>query len=191
MMDPLLEVVDLDVEEPSELLFRVKVEGADQAPTKVRLVCEGPDLGLMFDGRSAGQDGLIQFNIPVLKDRIKEGTYTSRVEVLIDNRYFAPVRFQVNFKKKVKVVAEAVNVVPRRPAPEITVSAVPVIKPTPKPQAPPAPVSLPVRPARNTPARVNAQTTLKERYRNNRNDEPDEDAILEAARSFVNAQKKK
>lgn len=190
-MDPLLEVVDLDVEEPSELLFRVKVEGADQAPTKVRLVCEGPDLGLMFDGRSAGQDGLIQFNIPVLKDRIKEGTYTSRVEVLIDNRYFAPVRFQVNFKKKVKVVAEAVNVVPRRPAPEITVSAVPVIKPTPKPQAPPAPVSLPVRPARNTPARVNAQTTLKERYRNNRNDEPDEDAILEAARSFVNAQKKK
>lgn len=195
-MEPFLETIDLDVEEPSELLFRVKVEGADPAPAKVRLVCESGDLAYMFNGRSAGGDGLIQFNMPILHGKLKEGTYQARVEVLIENRYFAPIQFQINFKKAVKVVAEAINVVSRKAAPEVKVSAVPVVMPKPA-LVVPSPVAK--KPEREVPppARESAQVTLKERFQN-RHDalltesgEPDEDAILAAARTFVRTQRGK
>lgn len=200
-MEPMLETVDLDMEESNELLFKVKVEGADPAPAKVRLVCEQGDLAYMFNGRSAGGDGLVQFNLPVMKDKLKEGLYLARVEVLIENRYFAPVQFQVNFKKAVKVVAEAVNVVPRKTAPEVTVSAVPVVKPKPAPvvQQPVAPPPAKKRIEREAPppARQSAQVTLRERYHNKHDDllteagEPNEEAILAAAQSFVRTQRGK
>jgi hypothetical protein len=122
-MEQLLETITLDTEESNELLFRVKVEGVDQAPAKVRLVCESGDIAYMFNGLSAGDDGLIQFTLPVMKDKLKEGVYQSRVEVLVENRYFAPVQFQINFKKAVTVVAEAVQIPQRRIVPQVTVTA--------------------------------------------------------------------
>lgn len=191
-MDPLLETIDLDMEEANELLFKVKIEGADQAPVKVRMVCESGDVAFMFNGRTAGPDGLVSFNLPVMKDKLKEGMYQSRVEVLIENRYFAPVQFQVNFKKAVKVVAEAVNFAPRKVAPEIKVSAAPVVKPKPAPV-----VAAPPEREAPPPARHNAQMTLKERYHAKKDElltesgEPNEEAILEAAKNFVNDRRKK
>lgn len=175
-MESMLETIDLDVEELNELLFRVQIQGADPAPAKVRMVCEGTDLGFIFDGRS-GPDGLIQFNLPVMKDRVKEGLYQARVEVLIDNRYFAPVQFQVNFKKTIKVVAESVKLAPKKQ--EITVVAAPVaVKPREViREAPP-------------PARVGAQMTLKERF-NVKQEELSEDDILAAAKSFVASRRKR
>lgn len=53
-MESLLETIDLDIEESNELLFKVKVEGADPAPVKVRLVCESGDMAYMFNGQSVG-----------------------------------------------------------------------------------------------------------------------------------------
>ncbi len=152
---------------------------------KVRLVCESGDLAFMFNGRSAGEDGLVQFNLPIMRDKLKEGLYQSRVEVLIENRYFAPVQFQVNFKKAVTVMAEAVKLAPRKATPEVTVSAVPVIKPK----------STKVPTAQKAP--VDRSVTLKEGYRSKKAPlvmaagEPDEDAILALARSFVNDSRKK
>lgn len=126
-MEPTLETIELDVEEVSELLFRIKVEGIDPSPAKVRLVCEADNMAYMFDGRATGSDDIVQFKLPVLKDRLKEGVYQSRVEVLIDNRYFSPVAFNINFKKAVRVVAESVKVVPRK-EPEVKVSAMAVTR---------------------------------------------------------------
>lgn len=198
-MEPMLETIDLDMEESNELLFKVKVEGAEQAPAKVRLVCESGDVGYTFNGRSAGND-TVQFNLPVMKDKLKEGVYLTRVEVLIENRYFAPVQFQINFKKAVKVVAEHVTVQPRKVAPEIKVSAIPIVKPKPAPVAPPptpAPVAKVVEREAPPPARQSAQMTLKERYHSKKDElltergELNEEAILEAAKLFVRERRKK
>ena len=194
----MLETIDLDMEEANELLFKVKIEGADQAPVKVRMVCESGDLAFMFNGRTAGGgEGLVQFNLPVMRDKLKEGLYQARVEVLIENRYFAPVQFQVNFKKAIKVVAESVQFAPRKVAPEIKVSAAPVVKPKSVPVTPVASVQKVEREAPPT-ARANAQMTLKERFHTKKRDElltesgePNEDAILEAARLFVSDRRKK
>jgi hypothetical protein len=123
-MDKLLETVDLDMEESNELAFKVKVEGAAGNSAKVRLVCEDKNVSFMFEGTGTGEEGVVQFTIPRMVDKLLEGTYPARVEVLIENRYFAPVLFQIAFKKPMKVVAEAV--IPKKRSAEVSVSASPV-----------------------------------------------------------------
>jgi len=113
MMETLIETVDLDMEESNELAFKIKGEGASNSPAKVRLVCESGEVAYMFNGRGTSEDGVVQFILPRMKDKLGEGIYQARVEVLVENRYFSPVQFQINFKKAVKVVAESLFVVPK------------------------------------------------------------------------------
>jgi hypothetical protein len=144
---------------------------------------------------------VVQFLLPVLKDKIKEGLYQSRVEVLIENRYFAPVNFNIQFKKAVKVVAEAVQVPQRRPVPQVSVTAAPIVVKKPahpapvpvarpvvveeqaKPVVKPEPVVQPAAQPKPAPqkiappaAKFNAGLTLRERY-NSRLDERREEVI--------------
>ena len=129
--------IDLDIEDSNELLFKVRIEGTDPAPAKVRLVCESSngDISYLFNGCALNEDDLVQFNIPNMNNKLKEGNYKGRIEVLVENRYFTPVEFNINFKKTMKVVAEAVNnFVLRKPQEtSVTVSALPIVVPkTPK-----------------------------------------------------------
>lgn len=126
-MENLLETVDLDIEEANELTFRIKMEGAGTNPVKVRLVCEDKDVSYMFNGYGTGEDGVVQFMMPQMKNKMNEGIHPARVEVLIDNRYFSPVQFQINFKKTMQVVAESMFVAPKPPPrQEIKVTAQPI-----------------------------------------------------------------
>lgn len=181
-MDALLETIDLDIEESQELLFKVRIEGTEPTPAKVRLVCEAGDMAYVFNGHPLGTDDIVQFVLPVLKDKLKEGVYLSRVEVLVDNRYFAPVTFNINMKKAIKVVAEAVQL-PQRKAtvPQVTVTATPVVV-----KKAPVPV-------------VKATTsTLQERYKHKLTqkttediDYADDDKLNELAQLFVSTKRKK
>jgi hypothetical protein len=128
-MEPLLETVELDSEASNELFWRVKIEGAATSPAKVRLVCEGKDnMAYMFHGVPTQDTDIISFTLPPLHKALGEGTYKARLEVLVENRYFAPVEFEVCFKKVVSVVAEAVKVQPRHKEPDVKVTASPVVK---------------------------------------------------------------
>jgi len=140
-MEPLLETIDLDVEKSNELFFKIKVEGVDQAPTKVRLVCEAGDVSYMFKGYSTTEDGMIQFVLPALKGQLKEGTYPGRVEVLIENRYFSPLMFNINFKREMSVVVESVAPPQRAVTPQVKVVAMqpPPVKKVVPVASPPAP----------------------------------------------------
>jgi len=126
-MEQLTETITLDMEEANELAFKIQVEGAS-SPAKVRLVCESGDVSYMFNGKGTSEDGVVQFVIPQMKEKLSEGTYSAKVEVLIENRYFSPVQFQINFKKAMKVFAESIQVKPIMSKPEIkvTASALPV-----------------------------------------------------------------
>ena len=149
-MEQLLETIDLDIEEANELLFKVKVEGIDQAPAKVRLVCETGDVDYMFQGHSTSEEGVVQFVLPNMKGKLKEGQYLSRVEVLIENRYFAPVQFNINYKQAVRVVAEAVRAPAHKPVPRVSVTAsAPIVvnRKSALPPPPPAQVAEAAKPA--------------------------------------------
>jgi len=138
-MEQLSEVITLDSEEINELAFKLKVEGAD-SPVKVRLVCENGDMSYMFAGRGTSEDGIVQFVVPQMKNKLQEGTYPARVEVLIDNRYFIPVEFQMHFKKTMQVFAESVKITQAQTKPDIRVSAVPVVVTRTQPQPQPSPI---------------------------------------------------
>lgn len=126
-MEPLTETIDLDIDESNELAFKIKMEGAASSPAKVRLVCEGEDFSYMFNGYGTGEPEVVQFTLPQMSSKLKEGSYKARVEVLVENRYFAPVQFDINFKKTLSVVAESIVVKPKAVQPEIKVTATPVI----------------------------------------------------------------
>lgn len=126
-MEQLTETIELDIEESNELAFKIKMEGAASSPAKVRLVCEGKDFSYMFNGYGTGEPEVVQFTIPQMSSKIQEGVYGARVEVLVENRYFAPVQFQINFKKTLSVVAEAIQVKPKAKHSEIKITATPVI----------------------------------------------------------------
>lgn len=126
-MEQLTETVELDLEESNDLTFKIKMEGTAMSPAKVRLVCENNDFAYMFNGYGTGEDEVVQFTIPRMDRRLSEGNYRARVEVLVDNRYFAPLQFNLSFKKTLSVVAEALNVVKRQSSPEVTVTATSLI----------------------------------------------------------------
>lgn len=185
LMEPLHETIDLDIEEHNELAFKIQIEGAGSSPAKVRLVCEQGDLSYMFAGKRTSEDSVIQFVLPPMKDKLTEGEYKSRVEVLVENRYFAPVQFTINFKKTMKVVVEHVQLAPRVAKPEITVVASPVQ--TKKPV-----VVTPV-PKKVVPEKLTLREQFQKRKATDESElsEENENIIRELARTFINKQKKR
>lgn len=150
-MEPLTETIELDLEESNDLTFKIKMEGTAMAPAKVRLVCENDDFAYMFNGYGTGEDEVVQFTLPRMDKKLNEGMYRARVEVLVDNRYFAPLQFQINFKKTLSVVAEAIQVVKKVAKPEVTVTASPisVAKPAPAPAVASTTIKFEQRPSIN------------------------------------------
>ncbi len=169
--------IELKLDEDNEVLFRVAVEGTRE-PASVRFVCENGDVSYMFKGTVGEEPGEVKINVPAMQKQLAEGTYNSRLEVLIENRYFSPIQLNVRFKKGVSVVAEAVIVQPKKIMSEIKV----VAATTPKVVAKPGPI-------------VQKQS-LREKFEMSHKKvlpsvDLNEDEILEAAASFVAANKNK
>lgn len=104
-MDP----VRLKLDEENSLTFEVKIEGEVPSSAPIyRLVCEAGDLAYAFRG-SVVDEG-VQFNVPILQDKLQEGTYESHLEVVIENKLLIPLQFQVNFAVPTRVQVESVRV---------------------------------------------------------------------------------
>lgn len=108
----LTEAIQLDIDERNDLDFSIRVEGAANAATSVRMVLENEDFSYMFKGRLTDEANVVKFSIPSLK-HIKEGMYPARVEVIVDNKIFLPVEFDIDLKRPVSVVVEQVQVARR------------------------------------------------------------------------------
>jgi len=114
-----MEPVNLDIDGTNELLFRVTVEGLKPSSTIVRLVCEGEGvLGMVFNGSPEGD--VVRFEVPRLRNVVPEGSYTGKIEVLFEGRYFNPIKFPIELRPTVRVVAESVAAQPR---PNVNVKA--------------------------------------------------------------------
>jgi len=194
-MDELLETIDLDMEENHDLLFKVNVEGNAASPARVRLVCEAGQVSYMFEGHPTEDEGVVQFVIPQMSGKLnEEKTCLAKVEVLIDNRYFAPVQFGINFKKTVKVFAEAVHMPQAKKTSSVTVSAVPIVV---KRQEPKVTVNESPRPAKIAAPPEDpkeSSSPLRQRYLKKKNvvDTPSLDSLdEEVLRSLVKDQLRK
>lgn len=198
------ETVDLDLEESNELKFKIRLEGESSSPAKVRLVCEGKDCSYMFSGYGTTEPEVVQFTLPKMHNKLSEGTYSARVEVLVENRYFSPLQFQINWKKTLNVVAESIQVAkPQKP--ELKVTATPIVARTQQSSTAPAikfeqkpleaqksqmqsrPSS---KPAQNSSTSEAKRSALREAYEKRQETDPvdDEAKLMQIVRNLLKKQ---
>jgi hypothetical protein len=112
---------DIHLDQDNELKFKVVVEGTDEAVLKYQLVLETDRMNYSFPGHIDNED--ICVVIPPLEKILKEGTYSTRLEVIVDDRIFTPLAMSTNAKKQIKVMAESVSRA-RVSAPSVTAAVI-------------------------------------------------------------------
>jgi hypothetical protein len=106
--------IDLDLDNENEMTFNVVIEGTRPGEPLCRLMIENEDMSFSMQGDFLPNDE-VSIVIPPLKGILKEGSYDSYLEVLVDDRVFIPLEMKINFEESVKVVAEAVKRKKRKP----------------------------------------------------------------------------
>jgi len=99
--------IDLLLDEENELTFQLNIEGSRPADSNCRLAIKNSDMTLMFEAKNSNP-GEVEITIPSLKHVLKEGEYDMTLEVIVDDKYFAPLTIKGNFENSIKVTAEAV-----------------------------------------------------------------------------------
>jgi hypothetical protein len=150
-----MQSVDLELDSDNELNFMVKVEGSRPGESSCRLMLEGPEMSYSFPG-TVDSLGEVTVVIPSMDKLLKEGTYRSDLEVIVDDRIFKPLSLSVNFEKTVRVTAEAV--VPKRKLQKVSAAAS-LLNTSEKAKPAPISVKAPAKPPQKTrpPARVENQ----------------------------------
>ena len=121
-----MERVELKLDEASDLTFKVMIEGTKESASEIRLICIGDDVSYVFKGAMTEEVNEVRVAVPSMKDKIKEGLYETKLEVIIEGRCISPLQFLTNFKEGVKVVAESVKIAekPHSSGPQVTASVV-------------------------------------------------------------------
>lgn len=105
-----MEKIELKLDESNELTFKLMIEGTREPATAIRFVCEADDnMSYMFKCETTDEPGEIRVTIPPMRDQLKEGIYESRLEVVIEGKYLAPLNVMSQFKSGVRVVAESIR----------------------------------------------------------------------------------
>jgi hypothetical protein len=102
-----MDAIDLHLDEDNELTFRVSLEGTDQADLRYQFILEGDRVEYSFPG-SIDKSGEITVIVPPMKRALNEGAFSSRLEVIVDDRIFTPLRMISQLKASVKIQAESV-----------------------------------------------------------------------------------
>ena len=110
--------IDLMIDEENELTFQVQIEGTRPGKAKCRLMLESKGMSLAFEGQSTGDE--VSVTLPPLDHILKEGSYDMTLEVVVDDRFFEPLKLQGEFEKRLKVTAESITV---RAKPKVKTSA--------------------------------------------------------------------
>ena len=118
-----MESVVLHLDEDNELSFKVTVEGTEDEEIGCRLVIENSNYNLSFNGTML-PGGEVFVVIPPLAKVLKEGTYPTQLEVIVDDRLFIPLKLDTCFKQALKVTAEAVSRPVSRPAVKTSASLI-------------------------------------------------------------------
>ena len=103
-----MSTIDLMIDEENELTFQVQIEGTRPGTANCRLMLESKNMMLAFEGQSSGDE--VSVVLPPLDHIIREGTYDMTLEVVVDDRFFEPLKLQGAFEKRLKVTAESVTV---------------------------------------------------------------------------------
>jgi hypothetical protein len=101
--------VVVSMDERNDLFFKIDIEGTLVVPSAVNLVCECEGAAFSFRGRISDERNVFRFEVPAIKSStiVPDKLYNSRIEVILDDRYFVPINFDMKFRKPVTIMAEA------------------------------------------------------------------------------------
>lgn len=104
-----MEVINLNLDEDNNLEFSVEIESNSAiGKASARVVCEVGSVSYLFNGDMDGNN--VKVNIPSMEGKINEGTYKSKLEVVVDDKkYFTPLEFSSCFSESTKVKASIVS----------------------------------------------------------------------------------
>ncbi len=107
----------LELNEQQTMMFGINVFGTTQAPSDIRFVIENKDFDIVCRCKQVGED--LEVTVPPLKGVLEAGEYLSRIEVIIGDKIFTPVRESIEFnpavemdvtKKQIKIKNEGVEI---------------------------------------------------------------------------------
>ena len=93
--------IDLSLDNNNEITFQVNIEGSSPALPSCRFLIEGHEMSFAFPGEIE-KDGTVNVSVPPLEKVLREGSYKSGLEVIVDDRVFVPLEVEVNFEKSTK-----------------------------------------------------------------------------------------
>ena len=109
-----MDSIDLDLDNENEMTFNVVIEGTRPGEPLCRLMIENEDMSFSMQGDFLPNNE-VAIIVPPLKGILREGSYDSYLEVLVDDRVFIPLEMKINFEESVKVIAETVSRKKRTP----------------------------------------------------------------------------
>lgn len=124
-----MEPIKLKLTDKNSLSFGIKItsdEPVNSRP-KARIVCEGKNLSYIFNGQFEGDQ--LHVSIPSMKGILTEGNYKAKLELLIEDKYFTPLSFELSFVDPVKLQIEnKIKITKKKEAPVATLKEVNNIK---------------------------------------------------------------
>ena len=106
----------LQLNEQQIITFGISVFGTTESPSSIRFVIEGKEFDVICRCKQVGED--LQVSIPPLKGIIEAGEYQTRLEVIIGDKIFTPLKESIEFNplvefgvvKKNKRISEGVEI---------------------------------------------------------------------------------
>lgn len=96
--------IELLINEENTLAFDVEISGANTKNVEVRFVIETENYEFAFPGIMKGKT--VEIKIPILSQVVTPDIYRSRLEFILEGeKYFAPMRTDVELIQPVKVTA--------------------------------------------------------------------------------------
>ena len=103
-----MSIAKVKLDESTKLEFGVSITGADGTP-EARFVIEGKDFSIMYPCHKLDSGG-IEVMIDELGHVIKAGEYPVRLEIVIENKIFVPMRDTIIFEPNVEIVTKPKSV---------------------------------------------------------------------------------
>lgn len=94
----------LSLTESAKLDFGIEISGTDSKPTDIRLIIETPMYGIVC--KCTESAGVITADIPALNGILKPGNYVTKLEILVDGKYFQPLSESIQFLTPITVNAK-------------------------------------------------------------------------------------
>ena len=106
-------IAQLELNESSEVDFGIEIHGTTEASSEIRFIIEGPQYGIICPCKE--NNGIITATIPKLKGIIPAGTFDAKLEVVIDGKFFTPLKESIEFKPMVEFDIKSTKAKPSQP----------------------------------------------------------------------------